>query len=39
VGARRPIPFGRDRKLRVIDTRLNEARTVDPVSVLVLESA
>jgi hypothetical protein len=33
------IPLGRDRTLRVIETRLDEARTVTPVSVLVVEAA
>lgn len=33
------IPFGRDRTLRVIDTRLDEGTDGDPVSVLVVESA
>jgi hypothetical protein len=33
------IPLGRDRKLRVIDTRLDEGTDGDPVSVLVVEPA
>lgn len=33
------IPLGRDRKLRVVDTRLDEGTDGDPVSVLVVESA
>jgi hypothetical protein len=33
------IPLGRDRKLRVIDTRLDEGTDGDPVSVLVVEAA
>jgi hypothetical protein len=33
------IPLGRDRKLRVIDTRLDEDTDGDPVCVLVVEAA
>jgi hypothetical protein len=33
------IPLGRDRKLRVIDTRLEEGTDGDPISVLVVETA
>jgi hypothetical protein len=33
------IPLGRDRMLRVIDTRLREGTDGDPVSVLVVEPA
>jgi hypothetical protein len=33
------IPLGRDRKLRVVDTRLDEGTDGDPVSVLVVEAA
>lgn len=33
------IPLGRDRTLRVIDTRLDEGTDGDPVSVLVVEAA
>jgi hypothetical protein len=33
------IPLGRDRKLRVVDTRLDEGTDGDPVSVLVVEPA
>ena len=33
------IPLGRDRKLRVIDTRLDERTDGDPVSVLIVEAA
>jgi hypothetical protein len=32
------IPLGRNRKLRVIDTRLDEGTDGDPVSVLVVEA-
>jgi hypothetical protein len=38
VEAGNSIPFGRDRTLRVIDTRLDESTDGDPVSVLVVES-
>jgi hypothetical protein len=31
------IPLGRDRKLRVVDTRLDEGTDGDPVSVLIVE--
>ena len=33
------IPLGRDRTLRVIDTRLDEGTDGDPISVLVVEAA
>jgi hypothetical protein len=33
------IPLGRDRTLRVIDTRLEEGTDGDPVSVLMVEAA
>jgi hypothetical protein len=33
------IPLGRDRGLRVIDTRLDEGTDGDPVSVLIVEAA
>jgi hypothetical protein len=33
------IPLGRDRDLRVVDTRLDEGTDGDPVSVLVVEPA
>ena len=33
------IPVGRNRTLRVIDTRLDEGADADPVSVLVVETA
>jgi hypothetical protein len=33
------IPLGRDRTLRVIETRLDEGTDGDPVSVLVVEPA
>jgi hypothetical protein len=33
------IPLGRDRKLRVVDSRLDEGTDGDPVSVLVVEAA
>ncbi|HKI23057.1 MAG TPA: hypothetical protein VKA24_06535 [Gaiellaceae bacterium] len=33
------IPLGRDRTLRVVDTRLDEGTDGDPLSVLVVEPA
>jgi hypothetical protein len=33
------IPLGRDRSLRVIDTRLDEGTDGDPVAVLIVEAA
>jgi hypothetical protein len=33
------MPLGRDRRLRVIDTRLDEGTDGDPVSVLMVEPA
>jgi hypothetical protein len=38
-GAGDTIPLGRDRKLRVIDTRLDERTDGDPVSVPIVEAA
>jgi hypothetical protein len=33
------VPLGRDRTLRIVDTRLDEGTDGDPVSVLVVEPA
>ena len=37
VGAGRHDPLGRDRRLRVIDTRLVEGTDGEPITVLVVE--